>query len=271
MKKVLWLSVVASAAIALSGCGPTDEQMADKQRQIDKLSEDLKAAKAQMASDEENFRKAQGDLEKLREELKQAGNDTAKLRQALAEYQQRAQQLEKIEARFRELRQKLDKLNNIGLKVVVRNNRMVIQLPGDILFDSGKDALKPTGLDVLSQVAEVIRSDKDLNSRYFLVAGHTDNEPYTKGGFFKDNWGLSLARSRQVLIYLVGENVVGKDKKPVGGGLSPMRWAAAGYGEQDPAEGSVEKQTKAQMQKNRRVELVVQPNVEEMLNLTNIH
>ena len=31
------------------------------------------------------------------------------------------------------------------------------------------------GKEVLSQVAEVIRSDKDLNNRYFLVAGHTDN------------------------------------------------------------------------------------------------
>jgi outer membrane protein OmpA-like peptidoglycan-associated protein len=43
-----------------------------------------------------------------------------------------------------------------------------------------------------------------------------------------------------------------------------------GYGQMDPAVGTVEAQTKDEKDKNRRVELVVQPNVEEMLNLNNI-
>ena len=256
--------------MAIAGCGHTDEEMAAKQREIDKLSADMKAAKAQMASDQQRYNDTQAEMDKLKDQLKQAGlslqksgEEGARLQQALTEYKQRADQLAAIEQRFRDLKSRLDKLTQIGLKVVVRNNRMVIQLPGDILFDSGKDELKQGGKDALMQVAEVIRNDKDLNTRNFQVAGHTDNAKYPAGGPFKDNWLLSLSRARQVLLFLVGP-------QPKEGGLNPKHWAAAGYGETDPQAGTVEQQTKDDMQKNRRVELVVQPNVEEMLNLNTI-
>src|SRR5207237_750536 len=113
--------------------------------------------------------------------------------------------------------------------------------------------------EILGQVAEVIRGDKDLMNRFFLVAGHTDNVPYPFGGFFKDNWGLSLARARTVLLFLIGE-VKPADPKKTGGGLNPNRWAAAGYGETDPVAGTQAQQTEDERKKNRRVELVVQPN-----------
>jgi chemotaxis protein MotB len=267
-------------ALALGGCGHTDEEMAAKQREVDKLAADLKAAKAQIADDQAKFSDASNSIEKMKEQLKAAGlglekskEDAARLAQALAEYKQRADQLAVIEARFRELRSKLDKLNSIGVKVVPRNNRLVIQLPGDILFDSGKDDLKPQGKEVLGQVAEVIRGDKDLMNRYFLVAGHTDNVKYPAGGPFKDHWLLSLSRARQVLLFLVGEAKATDPKNPKatsGGGLNPARWAAAGYGDTDPVAGSLAQQSDEDRKKNRRVELVVQPNVEEMLNLNNI-
>ena len=274
-----WLfAVFAAAMLALVGCGHTDEEMAAKQREIDKLAADLKAAKNQIAQDQARYNDSQAEIERMKEQLKQSGlsldktkEEAAKLQQALSEYKQRADQLAAIEARFRELKSKLDKLNQIGLKVVVRNNRMVIQLPGDILFDSGKDELKPQGREVLGQVADVIGKDADLSKRNFQVAGHTDNVKYG-GGPFKDNWGLSLARARQVLLFLVSPNVPGKGPKPevTGGGLNPRHWAASGYGDTDPQVGTVETQSKDEQQKNRRVELVVQPNVEEMLNLNNI-
>lgn len=276
MRKLWSLPFVTAIALTLAGCGHTDEEMAAKQREIDKLSADLKAAKAQLIDDQAKFNEAQGSIERMKEQLKQAGlgleksqGEAQRLAQALAEYKQRADQLAVIEARFRELRSKLDKLNQFGVKVVPRNNRLVIQLPGDILFDSGKDDLKPQGKEVLGQVAEVIRSDKDLANRYFMVGGHTDNAKYPAGGPFRDNWGLSLARSRQVLLFLIDDHKADPKKKSDvgGGGLNPQRWAAAGYGETDPVQGSVEKQSEEDRKKNRRVELVVQPNVEEMLNL----
>lgn len=260
---------LATASIFSSACGYSQEEMDSKQREVEKLSAELKAAKGQIASDQARYNEAQADLEKLRGDLKTVGKDQQQLQQALTEYKQRAEQLAAIEARFRQLRDKLQRLTNFGLKVEVRNNRMVIQLPGDILFDSGKDELRKQGSDVLQQVADIIRADKDLNARSFQVAGHTDNARYTSGPF-RDNWGLSLMRARTVLLFLIEPVKTGKDGKSTGGGLNPKKWSAVGYGETDPVAGTVETQSKDQQTKNRRVELVVQPNVDEMLNLNTI-
>ena len=150
-------AVFVALMLALVGCGHSDEEMAAKDREINKLQADLKAAKAQIAQDDQKYNDSQTQIDSMREQLKQAGigldksnQESQRLQQALAEYKQRADQLSVIEARFRELRAKLEKLNSIGLKVVVRNNRMVIQLPGDILFDSGKDELRTQGKEVLA-------------------------------------------------------------------------------------------------------------------------
>jgi chemotaxis protein MotB len=270
--RLCFLAALLSLPFASLGCGHTDEEMAQKQREIDKLSADLKASAQQIADDQAKFADAQTEIEKMKLALKEAGltagSEKARLEQALAEYKQRADQLAAIEQRFRELRGRLEALTKVGLKVVVRNNRMVIQLPGDVLFDSGKDELKPQGREVLGQVADVIRNDGDLSKRNFQVAGHTDNQKYPPGGPFHDNWGLSLARAREVLLFMIG--TLGKSGKSVGGGLDSKHWSASGYGETDPQAGTVDRQTVEEMGKNRRVELVLQPNVEEMINLNNI-
>ena len=262
------------------GCGHSDEEMDAKQREIDRLNADLKTARASIADDEAKYAQAQSDIKSLKDAAGLDAQKSAQLQQALAEYKQRADQLAAIEQRFRDLKARLDKLTQVGLKVVVRNNRMVIQLPGDVLFDSGKDELKQGGKDVLLQVADVIRGDSDLSRRNFEVAGHTDNQKYPAGGAFHDNWGLSVAHSRPVFLFFFAPKVEGaldpKTKKPVpnakgGGGLDPKHWAASGFADTDPIAGTMESQTKEDQQKNRRVELVLQPNVEEMINLNNIH
>src|SRR5258706_187465 len=81
----------------------------------------------------------------------------------------------------------------------------------------------------LLQMEERKQTDAGLNSRTFQVAGHTDNAPLS-GGRFKDNWGLSVMRAREVLAFLVTPT---GDKTP-GGGLPPNKWSAAGFGDTDP-------------------------------------
>ena len=71
-------------------------------------------------------------------------------------------------------------------------------------------------------------------------------------------------RAREVLTFLVKPH---DDKKEPGGGLKGDRWSAAGYGETDPIATN---DNPDNMQKNRRVELVVLPNVEEMLDLKSL-
>lgn len=139
---------------------------------------------------------------------------------------------------------------------------MVIRLPGDVLFASGQDKLREQGEKVLDAVADVIRNDKQLSGRYFQIAGHTDNKPLV-GGRFGDNWGLSLMRARQVLLYLIAP----LDQKEGGGGLDPLRLHAAGYGETDPV---MKNDSDEERQQNRRVELVLMPDVEEMLDLRSL-
>lgn len=258
-------------AATQGGCGHTEQEWKDKQAQIDKLSADLKEAQQRDFDDLKKYKDAQDQINQMNQQIAEAHLSADKMQQALAEYKQRADQLQQIEDRFRQLRSRLELLTKVGLKVVVRNNRMVIQLPGDVLFDSGKDQLKAQGKEVLAQVADVIRNDNDLSKRNFQVAGHTDNQAYPPHGPFGDNWGLSLARAREVLLFLIAPSGAKPGGKGTGGGgLDPKHWAASGYGQVDPQAGSVDHQTPEEMGHNRRVELVLQPNVEEMINLNNI-
>ena len=206
---------------------------------------------------------SKGQLKKAGVDLSNLNADLADQKAALEKLRKDKEQLEQIRKRFELLKQKLEALTKLGLSVVVRKNRMTIQLPGDVLFDSGRVDLKKDGKDILLKVAEVIRNDKDLNARSFQVAGHTDNKPLG-GGPYKDNWGLSVMRAREVLMFLSApvERKGGRRR------VCPHdHWSAAGYGDTDPVAGN---DTPENMQKNRRVELVVLPNVEEMLDLKSL-
>jgi chemotaxis protein MotB len=264
------------AAFVLAGCGHSEDEWQQAQREISQLKADLDAANKRHADDDKKFADAQAQIDDLKAKLKGLGVDLSKseeekskLKQAMSEYEARLKQLDDMKARFRDLKARLDKLTSVGLKVVVRNNRMVIQLPGDVLFDSGKDSLKGEGKKVIKQVAEVIAGDSTLATRSFQISGHTDKDPY--GGVYYDNWGLSAMRARQVVTFLVAPDK-GLDAKgiPTGGGLDPSHLAAVGYAQFDPIAGTIEQQTREEEAKNRRVELVLQPNVEEMLNLKDL-
>ena len=246
-----------------------DSQNKQTRAELDKTREELDAAKGRVSNLSKELTNMGVDVETLTRKLLEEGTENERLsaeadelKRAVTEYQARAAQLERIRNRFEVLRGKLQQLTKLGLKVEVRHNRMVISLPGDVLFPSGKDTLKEGGKEVLMAVAEVIRSDPQLSERFFQVAGHTDAQPLN-GGPFKDNWGLSAMRARTVLVFLISK--VGT--REGGGGLDPARLHAAGYGETDPVAGNT---TPAEREKNRRVELVLMPNVEEMLDLKSL-
>ncbi|MBI4955249.1 MAG: OmpA family protein [Myxococcales bacterium] len=225
----------------------TESALAAEKQRVDQLEKDLAAAGFDLNRLNQTLAERGGELSKLNDIL-------AERERALSEYKQRAAQLEAIKQRFELLRRKLNELTNMGLKVSIRNNRMVISLPGDVLFSSGMDMLKPEGENVLDKVAGIIKGDEALRARLYQVAGHTDNVPYGGGGF-RDNWGLSLMRARTVLIYLID---------PGRGGLPTNRWSAAGFGDTDPVAAN---DTKDGQQKNRRCEIIVVPSAEEMLDL----
>ncbi|WP_245677861.1 OmpA/MotB family protein [Chondromyces crocatus] len=238
--------------------------MQAKIRELENLRNQLSSEQAQSKKTRAELEEASAKVDQLKAQLKAAGVDISNLNanleqqaRALEDYRKRAEQLEAIKKRFELLRDKLQALTKLGLNVTVRNNRMVIQMPGDVLFDSGRETLKKDGQDIILKVAEVIRNDSGLASRSFQVAGHTDDAPL-QGGRFKDNWGLSVMRAREVLAFLVTPVEKG------GGGLNATRWSAAGFSDTDPIKPNDSPENK---QANRRCEIVVVPNVEEMLDL----
>ncbi len=275
------LAALLGLSFALTGCGYSEEEwqaQLDKYGQLasenqaekdahEQTQEELDAARAQVAALKKELERMGVNLDSLSTDLQKAGTEKEQLSKsmeelqaALEEYKARAAQLEKIKARFEQLRAKLKKLTDQGLKVEIRHNRMVIRLPGDVLFASGSDKLLKEGQAVVGAVADVIRNDAQLKKRYFQVAGHTDDRPL-QGGRFGDNWGLSAMRARTVLNYLI------EDPKEGGGGLNPKLLHVAGYADMDPVETN---ETPEGRKQNRRVELVLMPDVEEMLDLQNL-
>jgi len=268
-RRAVSLAILSLSFVMFAACGHSEEEWQAKLRENQQLQDNLNAEKAAHQKAKSDLDEARSQIEQLGLKLKKAGGDLSTLVADLAEQKAALEKmrkdkdaLEAIRKRFELLKQKLESLTKLGLNVTVRKNRMMIQLPGDVLFDSGRVDLKKDGKEILLKVAEVIRNDKDLALRSFQVAGHTDNKPLA-GGPFRDNWGLSVMRAREVLAFLVKST---EEKNP-GGGLPTDRWSAAGYGETDPVAAN---DTPENMQKNRRVELVVMPNVEEMLDLKSL-
>ena len=263
------LSVLILVATA-AGCGHSEEEWQAQLAKYEQLSQQNKetqdkltktaaelAAERSRVADLEAKLKAMGiSLEETTGKVSQLSASLEEQEKALKQYKERAALLEAIKARFDALKKKLDQLTKLGLAVNIRNNRMVISLPGDVLFDSGQDTLKKDGKAILDQVAGIINADPSLKQRNYQVAGHTDDRAFKGAGMFKDNWGLSLMRGRGVLIYLV-EN----------GGMPRDKWSAAGFADTDPVADNA---TDEGRQKNRRCDLIVVPSVEEMLDLKSL-
>jgi chemotaxis protein MotB len=100
---------------------------------------------------------------------------------------------------FRDMSAKLQKMVDAGkLGVRVRDGRLVMRLPQDVLFPSGSADLSRDGELALMEVAVILRQFPD---RRFMVAGHTDNQAVKET--YKDNWELSMARALVVTRFLV--------------------------------------------------------------------
>ena len=195
-------------------------------------------------------------LEKLGQNVGKLTSEKGQLAQVLAEAKARLEELRKqkaaAEARaatFRNLVARLKSMIDAGqLKVVIRDGRMLIALPNDVLFDSGKTNIKTDGQTALAQVAKVLATIPDRN---FLVAGDTDDVPIHTARF-PSNWELSTARAVEVTKFLIAN------------GMRPQVLAAAGYGEFDPVVANDSPEHRAQ---NRRIEIVLQPNLADLPSL----
>jgi len=135
-------------------------------------------------------------------------------------------------------------INDKQIKLQMMEKGLVITVVGDLLFDSGKAKIRPEAFGLLTKVSRIL---KDNMAQFSVgIEGHTDNVPIKQSGW-KTNWELSSARALSVLHYLANDQ-----------GISPERLSAIGNGEYRPVASN---ETKDGREQNRRVEIVILPNI----------
>ncbi len=134
-------------------------------------------------------------------------------------------------------------LDQLGVGYGMRDGRMVISIPTEISFPSGRAELSADGKRALKSVAKTLKQDYPVGRFEYWIEGHTDSDPIQKSKF-GSNRELSLARAMAVLRCLVDEADI-PDNACVVSGWGPHRPVAANDSRSNKA-------------KNRRVEIVVE-------------
>ena len=133
-----------------------------------------------------------------------------------------------------------------GLTVTQKGGKIYVNLENKLLFATGSTAVEAKGKEALASLAKAVENEKDLS---ILVEGHTDTDKILPGGTMKDNWDLSVLRATSVV------RILQESSK-----LDPTRITAGGRGEYVPIDT-------ADKAKNRRIEVILAPNLEALYNL----
>lgn len=238
MNKALLLGLVALGASACVSQGKYDEAVAQTE-----------LTRAELRTKDRELSRKDIELRQANTEADRAQGRVAELRTIAANAAIAERAAAVRAALYREVMHRLQSQIDAGdLKIVVRDGRMVLELPNDVLFDTGRTDIKPAGRRTLAAVAEVLKS---LSSRQFQIAGHTDDVPI-KTAQFPSNWELSSARALQVVHFLIKQ------------GVAPNALSAAGYGEVDPISSN---ETPDGRKQNRRTEITIQPSIDELVHV----
>ena len=265
-KKIVSILITGGFILFLSHCGPSQEEYDAQVRKVKELLQKLQEeqqAKARLQKQYDDAQKKIADLqaenERMATRLQELGEDVNRLRSESEEARKRAEELLRMQRQQQErlktyckMLEKFHKMIAAGkLKVKTVRGRMVVELPSAILFESGSAELSDEGKETLAQVAEVLKS---IPNRNFQIAGHTDDRPI-RSKRYPSNWELSAARAVNVVKFLQEQ------------GVPPNRLSAAGYGEYQPAVPNDSEQNRAL---NRRIEIVLMPNLEELPDLSTL-
>lgn len=127
-------------------------------------------------------------------------------------------------------------LQGSGVSVTRMGDKIILNMPSNITFDSDQSSLKPQFFDTLNSVALVLQK---FNRSLVDVAGHTDST-----GSDSHNLTLSQQRAQSVTSYLVSQ---GNDSR---------RFYTQGFGESRPV---ADNGSDAGRAANRRVEIQISP------------
>ena len=186
-------------------------------------------AEAKLATALASSRNMRAAVDEMKAALREAGDRRLATEARIAEYR-------RVLAKFKRL------IDSGTLKVEVIDGRMVLVLPMDVLFASGRAQLSEAGTATISDVGVTLAT---FAERRFQVEGHTDTVPISTSRY-RSNWELASARAQGVLRALLAA------------GVSPDALSAASYGEHRPTATNDDEPGRA---KNRRIEISIVPDL----------
>lgn len=221
MKKVIGSALVA-AAVVTSGCATYNPYTGEKQTSKATTGAAIGAAVGAIIG------VATSDNAKERKERALKGAGIGAITGGGVGYYMDVQ-----EAKLRQ------KLEASGVSVTRDGDNIILNMPGNITFDTNQTNVKESFKPVLDSVAEVL---KEYKSTMIQIGGHTDSTG-------SDQYNLLLSQNRAQSV----ANVL------IGFGVEPVRTDVVGFGETSPRATNSTESGRAQ---NRRVELILVPYTE---------
>lgn len=208
----------------------------DKNREL--LSQ-LEAKQRALAAEQAKFEKIKGDLQASSARLSELeGLMAAK------------------EASMKKLKETLSKaLNSFegkGLTVQQKNGKVYVSMENKLLFSSGSWAVGAEGRRAVVEVGKVLGANPDIS---VLIEGHTDDDAYGGSGPIADNWDLSTKRATAIV------SILSENKS-----INKQNLTAAGRSEYAPLMSNSTAEGKA---KNRRIEIILTPKLDEISKMLN--
>lgn len=209
-----------------------------------KLNRDLTQQQQQLLTIQQNLDKTRRENDSLSTSLAEREKKVSELEQVLANKDRTVQELKT------RISNALLNFKENDLTVNVKNGKVYVSLAEQLLFGSGSIEVDKKGVGALQQLAKALKDQKDIT---IMVEGHTDNVPISKkSAYMQDNWDLSVMRATSITKILVS------------GGVSPKQIVPAGKGEFSPL---VTNDTPQNKQKNRRTEIIVTPDLDELFKI----
>jgi len=188
--------------------------------------------------------KLSGNLNKLSDDLKKREQRLKEVEEILRKRDEATNQLKA------KLQEALLGFTKNGLTVEIKNGKVYVSLTDKLLFPSGSIIIDEKGKQALTQLATVLKQQPEIN---IAVEGHTDSQKINNLGQIKDNWDLSVLRSTSVVRFLTEEQKV-----------ESIRMTATGKGQYQPLNPNTNAENRS---KNRRIEIVLSPKLDELYDL----
>ncbi|HSQ45861.1 MAG TPA: OmpA family protein [Lutibacter sp.] len=238
------------------------DELVSVQNKYKNLDESYNVLSAQSSKKlAEQSQKNQELLVQLEEKERKLAIESDRLVKLQNELAQRSNQIDELQGLINAKEAQMQQLKNAissallsfegkGLTVVQKNGKIYVSMENKLLFDSGSWAVGSEGKNAVEQLANVLSKNPDIN---VLIEGHTDNVPYT-GATVIDNWDLSVKRATAIVRILQSK------------GVNPTQITAAGRSEYVMVGSNATSEGKA---KNRRIEIILAPNLDEISKLLN--